>query len=74
MSSSSPWPALPLSEWSETCETLLRWTQVVGKVRMVLTPLVNHWRPSNVRSSVGCPCGARNHSSDRAAGLLRYKV
>ena len=43
MSSSSPWPALPLSEWSDTCETLLRWTQVVGKVRMALTPLVNHW-------------------------------
>ena len=43
MSSNSPWPALPLSEWSDTCETLHRWTQVVGKVRMVLTPLVNHW-------------------------------
>ena len=37
------WPALPLGEWSDTCETLHRWTQVVGKVRMALTPLVNHW-------------------------------
>ena len=43
MRSNSPWPALPLSEWSDTCETLHLWTQVVGKVRMVLTPLVNHW-------------------------------
>ncbi len=43
MSTSSPWPNLPLSEWSDTCETLHRWTQVVGKVRMALTPLVNHW-------------------------------
>jgi hypothetical protein len=43
MATHSPWPELPLSEWSETCETLHRWTQVVGKVRMALTPLVNHW-------------------------------
>jgi hypothetical protein len=43
MSASRSWPDLPLSAWSETCETLHRWTQVVGKVRMALTPLVNHW-------------------------------
>ena len=43
MSTSSSWPSLPLSEWSDTCETLHRWTQIVGKVRMALTPLVNHW-------------------------------
>jgi hypothetical protein len=39
----SPWPELPLDRWSETCETLHRWTQVVGKVQLALTPLVNHW-------------------------------
>jgi len=43
MSANASWPDLPLSEWSDTCETLHRWTQVVGKVRMALTPLVNHW-------------------------------
>ena len=37
------WPALPLDEWWETKNTLHRWTQVVGKIRMALTPLVNHW-------------------------------
>jgi hypothetical protein len=37
------WPALPFEEWKETCETLHMWTQVVGKVRLALTPLVNHW-------------------------------
>src|SRR3954447_15636658 len=37
------WPDLPFAAWSETCETLHRWTQIVGKVRMVSTPLVNHW-------------------------------
>src|SRR5437764_9119754 len=39
----SAWPELPLSAWSDTCETLHRWTQIVGKVRMALTPRVNHW-------------------------------
>jgi hypothetical protein len=43
MKPSSGWPDIPLHEWSESCETLHRWTQVVGKVRMALTPLVNHW-------------------------------
>jgi uncharacterized protein DUF5996 len=43
MPTPSAWPQLPLSEWSATCETLHRWTQIVGKVRMVLTPMVNHW-------------------------------
>src|SRR5262245_25485636 len=38
-----PWPALPLADWRDTCETLHRWTQVVGKVRMARTALVNHW-------------------------------
>ena len=37
------WPALPLESWRETCDTLHLWTQMVGKIRMRLTPLVNHW-------------------------------
>lgn len=37
------WPALPLEEWAGTCATLHMWTQIVGKVRMALTPHVNHW-------------------------------
>jgi len=37
------WPALPLDSWRETCATLHMWTQIVGKVRLRLTPLVNHW-------------------------------
>jgi Family of unknown function (DUF5996) len=43
MSENALWPDLPLSAWSETCETLLRWTQIAGKVRLALTPMVNHW-------------------------------
>ena len=37
------WPALPLEAWKDTYATLHMWTQIVGKVRMRLTPLVNHW-------------------------------
>jgi len=37
------WPALPFEEWKDTCETLHMWTQIVGKVRMELSPFVNHW-------------------------------
>ncbi|MFN2482368.1 MAG: DUF5996 family protein [Pyrinomonadaceae bacterium] len=41
--SSETLPALPFEEWRETCQTLHMWTQVVGKVRLAQTPLVNHW-------------------------------
>jgi hypothetical protein len=37
------WPALPLAQWHETRDTLQLWTQIVGKVRMVNTPILNHW-------------------------------
>ena len=37
------WPALPLSSWKDTYATLHMWTQIVGKVRLRLTPIVNHW-------------------------------
>lgn len=37
------WPSLPLSSWKETYATVHMWTQIVGKVRLRLTPLVNHW-------------------------------
>jgi hypothetical protein len=37
------WPDLPFAAWSDTCDTLQLWTQVAGKVRLKLTPAVNHW-------------------------------
>ena len=40
---SESWPPLPLEEWKDTCATLHMWTQIVGKVRLATTPLVNHW-------------------------------
>ena len=37
------WPVLSLADWRGTRDTLQLWTQIVGKVRMVSTPLLNHW-------------------------------
>src|SRR3984957_4861984 len=37
------WPSLPLESWESTRFTLHMWTQIVGKVRLALTPMVNHW-------------------------------
>jgi len=37
------WPPLPLAEWQDTCATLHMWTQIVGKVRLALSPHFNHW-------------------------------
>jgi hypothetical protein len=36
------WPDLPYPAWRETAATLQLWTQIVGKIRLSLTPWVNH--------------------------------
>jgi Family of unknown function (DUF5996) len=36
------WPELQLASWADTCVTLHRWTQVVGKVRLACEPWINH--------------------------------
>ncbi len=38
----SHWPALRWAEWRETAMTLHMWTQIVGKIRLVQTPWLNH--------------------------------
>src|SRR3954468_18369286 len=59
------WPALPLDAWKPTYETLHLWTQIVGKVRLKLSPLENHWwnaalyvTPRGLTTSA-IPCGNR---------------
>lgn len=59
------WPPLPLAEWLDTRDTLHMWTQIVGKVRMALSPPVNHWwhvtlylHPRGLTTSpIPCPHG-----------------
>jgi hypothetical protein len=36
------WPELPYAAWADTAETLHRWIQVVGKIRLTKTPWLNH--------------------------------
>ena len=36
------WPDLPYPAWRDTAATLQLWTQIVGKVRLALTPWLNH--------------------------------
>jgi Family of unknown function (DUF5996) len=43
MKQSELWPALPLAEWKDTYATLHMWTQIVGKVRLALSPPINHF-------------------------------
>src|SRR3981189_2365928 len=37
------WQALRYDDWKDTCATLQLWTQMVGKFRLKLAPMVNHW-------------------------------
>jgi hypothetical protein len=43
MERSAQWPALRLDDWWPTYATLHRWTQIVGKTRLALSPFENHW-------------------------------
>ncbi len=37
------WPSLPLEAWQATYDTLHLWAQIVGKTRLALAPMQNHW-------------------------------
>lgn len=59
------WPSLPVSAWKDTYDTLHMWMQIVGKIRLALSPWVNHWwEVALYVSSRGLttsliPCGTR---------------
>ncbi len=42
-STTTGWPRLRVADWADTRDTLQLWTQIVGKIRMAHTPMVNHW-------------------------------
>lgn len=46
------WPALPLDAWRATRDTLWRWTQVVGKLRLAAAAPISHWWHSTLYVSV----------------------
>jgi hypothetical protein len=52
------WPALPLAEWQDTLDTLHMWTQIVGKVKLALSPFLNeYWNVALHVSSRGLTTG-----------------
>lgn len=51
---SDQWPSLPFQEWKDTYATLHMWTQIVGKIRLVQTPWINHsWHTTLYLTSRG---------------------
>ncbi|HEY1250458.1 MAG TPA: DUF5996 family protein [Thermoanaerobaculia bacterium] len=65
-----PWPPLPLEGWADTYATLHLWTQIVGKIRLVSMPPLNHcWNVTLYVTSRGLttglmPCGERTFQID----------
>ncbi|MGE0061972.1 MAG: DUF5996 family protein [Xanthobacteraceae bacterium] len=58
MTTSERWPALPYAAWKDTKDTLHLWTQIVGKVRLALTPWLNHsWHVALYVSARGLTTG-----------------
>lgn len=58
------WPALPLSEWKATRDTVHLWTQMAGKLRLKLSPPVNHyWHVPLYVTAHGLSTGAMPYGS-----------
>lgn len=64
------WPPLPLARWRDTYATLHMWTQIVGKTRLALAPMENHWwqvalyvTPRGLTTS-SMPLGNRTFAAD----------
>ena len=58
------WPSLPLEAWSETYATLHLWTQIVGKIRLALTPWLNHsWHVTLYMTARGLTTSPIPHDS-----------
>jgi Family of unknown function (DUF5996) len=72
------WPALPLKEWEATYQTLHLWTQIVGKIRLALTPLENHWWNTalyvNTRGLTTSPIPYRGSAFEIQFDLMNHRL
>lgn len=72
------WPPLPLEAWRDTRETLHRYTQMLGKVQLALTPVVNHFWNSRLRVTAhGLATSALRcdeHTFDIELDLVEHRV
>jgi len=63
--SAEVWPELNYADWKETCATLHMWTQIVGKIRLTLTPWTNHsWHVTLYVTSRGLTTSPIPHGTD----------
>ena len=61
------WPALDYAQWRDTLQTLQLWAQIVGKVRLTLSPWVNHgWQVTLYVNARGLGTSA----TDAAGGIF----
>src|SRR5712671_2116308 len=68
---SNAWPALPFAEWQDTAITLHMWTQIVGKIRLTLTPWTNHsWHVTLYVTARGLTTSPIPH--DRSTFEMRF--
>ena len=59
------WPELNYADWKETCATLHMWTQIVGKIRLTLTPWTNHsWHVTLYVTARGLGTSPIPHGTD----------
>jgi len=53
------WPKLPCTEWVDTLATLHMWTQIVGKIRLTLSPWLNQsWHVTSYVTARGMTTSA----------------
>jgi hypothetical protein len=65
MPSSEVWPELNYADWKETVATLHMWTQIVGKIRLTLTPWTNHsWHVTLYVTARGLTTSPIPHGTD----------
>ncbi|MGH8496782.1 MAG: DUF5996 family protein [Gammaproteobacteria bacterium] len=74
----SAWPALPYEDWRDTCATLHRWTQIVGKVRLARTPWhIHSWHATlylTVRGLSTSPIPYKNRSFQIDFDFVDHKL
>ena len=74
----SDWPELPLEQWEATYRTLHMWAQIVGKIRLALTPLQNHWWNTalymNTRGLTTSPIPYRGRAFEIQFDLVNHRL
>ncbi len=72
------WPELPLEEWEDTYHTLHLWAQIVGKIRLGLAPLQNHWWNAalyvNTRGLTTSPIGYQDSAFEIQFNFIDHRL